>query len=384
MWFISRRLAFYAVAAWVAITVNFAIPRVMPGNAVDTLLAKYPTLDANSLKALEAEFGTHTHGSLISQYFSYLGDLAHGNLGLSVNLYPAKVTTVIGQTLPWTLILVGTATIIAFVLGTLLGILSAWRRGGWLDRAMPAFTFLQATPYFFLALVVIQLFAVSWGLFPFGQGYSLGLSTGWNWPFISSAIDHSILPAFTFLQATPYFFLALVVIQLFAVSWGLFPFGQGYDLGQTPGWNWTFISSAAYHSFLPALTIVLTSMAGWMLQMRNMMITTIAEDYVLVAQAKGLSPRRVMFTYAARNAILPNLAGFALSLGFVVAGALVMEIVFSYPGIGLTLYNAVTGDDFPLLQGIFLVISLSVLGACLIADIAYFLADPRTRSRAAS
>ena len=326
MWFITRRLSFYVVAAWVAITVNFAIPRVMPGNAVDAMLAKYPTLDANSLHALQAEFGTHTHGSLISQYFSYLGDLAHGNLGLSVNQYPAKVTTIIGQTLPWTLILVGTATIISFLLGTLLGILTAWRRGGWLDRT---------------------------------------------------------LPAFTFLQATPYFFLALVVIQLFAVSWGLFPFGQGYDLGQSPGWNWAFISSAAYHSFLPALTIVLTSMAGWMLQMRNVMITTIAEDYVLVAQAKGLPPRRVMFTYAARNAILPNIAGFALSLGFVVAGALVMEIVFSYPGIGLTLYNAVTSDDFPLLQGIFLVISFAVLGACLVADIVYFFADPRTRTRTA-
>ena len=326
MLFITRRLAFYVVAAWVAITVNFAIPRVMPGNAVNAMLAKYPQLDANSLKALEAEFGTHAHGSVLSQYFSYLGNLAHGDLGLSVNQYPAKVTTIIGQTLPWTLILVGTATIIAFVLGTLLGILTAWRRGGWLDRS---------------------------------------------------------LPAFTFLQATPYFFLALVVIQLFAVSWGLFPFGQGYDLGQSPGWNWSFISSAIDHSILPALTIVLTSMAGWMLQMRNVMITTIAEDYVLVAQAKGLSPRRVMFTYAGRNAILPNLAGFALSLGFVVAGALVMEIVFSYPGIGLALYNAVTSDDFPLLQGIFLVISLSVLGACLLADIVYFLADPRTRTRTA-
>jgi len=326
MWFITRRLAFYVVAAWVAITVNFAIPRVMPGNAVDTMLAKFPQLDANSLKALEAEFGTHAHGSVLSQYFSYLGNLAHGDLGLSVTQYPAKVTTLIGQTLPWPLILVGTATIIAFVLGTLLGILTAWRRGGWLDRS---------------------------------------------------------LPAFTFLQATPYFFLALVAIQLFAVTWGLFPFGQGYDLGQSPGWNWSFISSAIDHSILPALTIVLTSMAGWMLQMRNVMITTIAEDYVLVAQAKGLSPRRVMFTYAGRNAILPNLAGFALSLGFVVAGALVMEIVFCYPGIGLTLYNAVTSDDFPLLQGIFLVISLSVLGACLLADIVYFLADPRTRTRTA-
>jgi peptide/nickel transport system permease protein len=323
MRFIARRVAFYIVAAWVAITVNFAIPRVMPGNAVDTMLTKFPNLDASSLHALQAEFGTHTHGSLISQYFSYLGNLAHGNLGVSVSQYPAKVTTILGQTLPWTLILVGTATVISFLLGTLLGVVSAWRRGGLLDRSLPAFTFLQATPYFFLALIVIQLFALDWRLFPFGQGYSLGTA---------------------------------------------------------PGWNWTFVSSAINHSILPALTIVATSMAGWMLQMRNVMITTVSEDYVLVAQAKGLAPRRVMFTYAARNAVLPNIAGFALSLGFVVAGALVMEIVFSYPGVGLTLYNAVTSNDYPLLQGIFLVIALAVLTASLIADLIYVVADPRTRT----
>ncbi len=323
MWFVVRRLGFYVVAAWVAITVNFAIPRFMPGNAVDTMIAKFPHLDAASLRALQAEFGAGTHGSLISQYFTYLGNLAHGNLGLSVNEYPSKVITIIGQTLPWTLILVGTATVISFLLGTQLGMLAAWRRGGWLDRALPAFTFLQATPYFFLALVMIQLFALKWRVFPFGQGYSLGL---------------------------------------------------------TPGFDWAFISSAVWHSILPALTIILTAIGGWMLQMRNMMLTTISEDYILVAQAKGLSTRRVMFTYAARNAILPNIAGFALSLGFVVAGALVMEIVFSYPGIGLTLYNAVTSDDYPLLQGIFLVISLTVLLASLIADVVYVIADPRART----
>ncbi len=326
MWFVTRRIGFYVVAAWAAITVNFLIPRVMPGNAVDAMLAKYPRLDASSLHALQAEFGAGTHGSMFTQYIDYLGDLLHGNLGLSITEYPAKVTTILGQTLPWTLILVGTATIISFTLGTLLGIVAAWRRGGWLDRALPGFTFLQATPFFFLALVFIQLFALKWRLFPFGQGYSLGLS---------------------------------------------------------PGWNWAFVSSAIWHSILPALTIVLTSMGGWMLQMRNVMITTISDDYILVAQAKGLPARRVMFTYAARNAILPNIAGFALSLGFVVAGALVMEIVFSYPGVGLTLYNAVTSDDYPLLQGIFLVISLSVLLACLIADVIYVLADPRARTGAA-
>ncbi len=326
MRFIVRRLGFYAVAAWVAVTVNFFIPRAMPGNAVDTMMAKYPNLLPAAQKALDVEFGVGHQGSLMHQYWVYLDDLFHGNLGLSVNLYPATVTSVLAQTIPWTLALIGTATVIAFLLGTLLGILAAWRRGGWLDNVLPAFTFLQAMPYFFLALLAIQLFSLHWRVFPIGQGYTLGL---------------------------------------------------------LPGWNWRFIESATYHSILPALTIIVTAMAGWMLQMRNVMITTLGEDYVLAAEAKGLSPRRVMMTYGARNAILPNIAGFALAIGFVVAGALVMEIVFSYPGVGLTLYNAVTSDDYPLTQGIFLVISLAVLGACLVSDIVYVLADPRVRTRGA-
>ncbi len=324
--FIIRRLGFYVVAAWAAVTVNFFIPRAMPGNAVDTMMAKFQNLQPSAQKALEIEFGVGHHGGLIHQYWVYLGDLLNGNLGVSVNLYPAKVTSVLAQTIPWTLALVGTATIISFLLGTLLGIFAAWRRGGLLDQSLPAFTFLQATPYFFLALLAIELFALTWRIFPYGGGYALGL---------------------------------------------------------VPGWNLAFIGSAVFHSILPALTIVATSMAGWMLQMRNVMLTTIGEDYVLAAQAKGLSPRRVMFTYAARNAILPNIAGFALAIGFVVAGALVMEIVFSYPGVGLTLYNAVTSDDYPLTQGIFLVISFAVLIACLLADLIYVVADPRTRRRAA-
>jgi peptide/nickel transport system permease protein len=322
--FLVRRLAFYVIAVWAAVTVNFAIPRVMPGNAVDSMLAKFPQLTPQALKALQAEFGAGHHGSLLSQYFQYWDNVLHFNLGVSSSQYPSKVATIIGQTLPWTLALVGVATIISFALGTLLGIFAAWRRGGWLDRALPAFTLLQATPYFFLALIVIYLFALKLHWFPFGQGYTLGLTPGWNWGFISSAISHSILPA---------------------------------------------------------VTIIVTSIGGWMLQMRNVMLTTISEDYILVAQAKGLPTRRVVFSYGARNAILPNIAGFALSLGFVVAGALVMEIVFSYPGIGLTLYNAVTSNDYPLLQGIFLVISLAVLTASLIADVIYAIADPRARSR---
>jgi peptide/nickel transport system permease protein len=326
MQFIIRRLTFYVVAAWVAVTVNFFIPRVLPGTPVEAMLSQHPQLTASAVKALDIQFGVGAQGSLVSQYGAYLSQLFHGNLGVSTSAYPATVTSVLGTTIPWTIALVGTATIVSFLVGTLLGILAGWRRGGRFDQLMPAFTLLQATPYFFLALVAIQLFANDWHLFP---GYG------------------------------------------------------GYALGDTVGFNGTFINSALSHSILPAATIIVTSMAGWMLQMRNVMITTIGEDYVLAAEAKGLSTRRVMFTYAARNAILPNIAGFALAIGFVVAGALVMEIVFSYPGVGYTLYNAVTQDDFPLMQGIFLAISGAVLLACLLADLLYVIADPRTRTRAA-
>jgi len=164
----------------------------------------------------------------------------------------------------------------------------------------------------------------------------------------------------------------------------LFPLAQGYDGQLMPGWHWDFIASAIDHSLLPALTIVLTSVAGWMLQMRNVMITTIGEDYVVAAQAKGLSSRRIVFTYAARNALLPQLQGFGLAIGFVVSGALVMEIVFSYPGVGLLLLDAVTSTDYPLMQAIFLVITFAVLLANLIVDVVIVFIDPRVRAREAA
>ncbi|MGD0196828.1 MAG: ABC transporter permease [Solirubrobacteraceae bacterium] len=326
MQFIIRRLVFYVVAAWAAVTINFALPHLLPSNPVQAMMASHPNFPPSARRALEIQFGLGHQGSLWHQYVVYLGHLAHGNLGISVLNYPASVTTVLGNALPWTLGLVGSATIISFVIGTLLGILAGWRRGGWFDRALPGFTFVQAIPYFFLAEIVVVLF-----------------STDLHW----------------------------------------FPAYGGYQLGDTIGLNGTFISSALSHSILPAATIIVTSMGGWMLQMRNVMITTIGEDYVLAAQAKGLSTRRIMFTYAARNAILPNIAGFALAIGFVIAGALVMEIVFSYPGLGYQILQAVTNDDFPVMQGIFLAISACVLLACLLADVVYAMADPRVRTRAA-
>jgi peptide/nickel transport system permease protein len=325
--FILRRLVFYLVAAWVALTVNFFIPRAMPGNAVQSVMAKFPNLQPSAYKALEALLGVGHPGSIWSQYVSYFNEIFHFNFGTDVSQYPASVSSLLVQTIPWTITLVGTATVIAFLVGTALGIAAGWRHGGTLDR---------------------------------------------------------VLPGLMFLQAIPYFFFALILLEILAINTHVFPTGQGYDNGLIPGWHWDFISSAIYHSLLPALTIVLTSIAGWMLQMRNVMITTIGEDYVIAAQAKGLPSRRVIFTYAARNALLPQLQGFGLAVGFVVSGALVMEIVFSYPGIGLLLLNAVTSNDFPLMQAIFLVITFAVLLANLVVDMIIVFADPRARTREAT
>src|SRR6202167_2786441 len=327
MYFIVRRLIFYVITAWVALTINFFIPRLMPGNAVQAILAKFPDLQPSAYHALEAMLGVGHPGSIWHQYATYVVDVSHFNFGTSVAEYPAQVSTLLGETLPWTITLVGTATVIAFVIGTGLGIVAGWRHGGSLDRVLPGLMFLQAIPYFFFALILLELFALKLHVFPVGQGYGQGL---------------------------------------------------------IPGWHWDFISSAIYDSLLPALTIVLTSIAGWMLQMRNVMITTTGEDYVVAAQAKGLHDRRVIFTYAARNALLPQLQGFGLAIGFVVSGAIIMEIVFAYPGIGLLLLNAVSANDYPLMQAIFLVITFAVLLANLIVDLVLVLADPRVRAREAS
>jgi len=325
MLFLLRRLAFYLVAAWVAITANFFIPRAMPGNPVESIAAKYPDLTASAFKALELMLGGGNQGGLWSQYVTYLGHVFTFNFGLDIANYPTPVSTLLAQTIPWTLTLVGVATVISFVIGTGLGILAGWRHGGWLDRSLPGLMFLQAIPYFFLALLLVDF---------------IGIELHW------------------------------------------LPTGQGYNGATTqPGWHWAFIGSAIQHAILPAFTIVVTSVAGWMLQMRNVMITTIGEDYVVAAQAKGLANRRVIYTYAARNALLPQLQGFGLALGYVVSGALVMEIVFAYPGIGLLLLNAVSSDDFPLMQAIFLVITFTVLIANLIVDTVIVFVDPRVRAR---
>jgi peptide/nickel transport system permease protein len=183
----------------------------------------------------------------------------------------------------------------------------------------------------------------------------------------------------TFLTAVPYFWLALLLLYLFAAVLRVLPLNGGYDPTMTIGWSGPFIASALQHSILPAATIVLAQIGGWLLSMRNMTLTTLSEDYVVAAEAKGLSPRRVLIRYAARNAVLPSFTGFAISLGFVVSGAIIMEIVFSYPGIGYELLQAVQNSDYALMQGIFLVITIAVLGANFLVDMLYVFIDPRTR-----
>jgi len=323
---IARRLFFYLVTAAVAISLDFLIPRLIPGNPVDAILAKMQgvTITPAIIHALDLQFGVNTSSSLWGQYTHFWSNVMHGNFGVSSANGFEPVSSVIRQALPYTLGLVGVATLISFLLGTVIGAIVAWKRGSWLDNLLPVVTFFQAAPYFFLAFLAIDLFSVLLGWFP-----------------PSRAAGATDFPAFT----------------------------------------WTYLSDVLDHSVLPAVTIVVASAAGWIVGMRNVMLTTMDEDYVLLAAAKGLRKSRVIW-YAARNAILPSVSGFALAIGFIVSGALLTEIVFSYPGLGSLLLQAVSNNDYELMQGLFLIITFAVLAANLIADFVYVFLDPRTRQEA--
>ncbi|ALG30601.1 MULTISPECIES: ABC transporter permease [Glutamicibacter] len=326
--YVIRKLGFYAIALWAALTLNFIIPRLLPGDPVDILLAKLQqrggSVTEETRKAYSILLGGDDSQPLIVQYAGYLGNLFKGDLGVSVSYFPAPVTEVIGASMPWTVILVGVSTILAAGIGILLGTFAGWRPGTWLDSLVPATTLLAAVPYFWLALVLVYLLSRGLGLFPAQGGYDVVLDPGFNGPFLLSAIEHAVLPA---------------------------------------------------------LTIVIAALGGWLLGMRNMMVSTLSEDYVLTARAKGLPERWILRNYAARNAVLPSVAGFAISLGFVVSGSVVTEQVFSYPGIGSRLLAAVTNNDYALMQGVFLYITVAVLAANLLVDLIYGLVDPRTRAR---
>ena len=324
MRFALRRLAFFALTLWAALTLNFLLPRLMPGNPAVAMIAKFKGgVSPQALKALEIQFGVETHKSLITQYGSYLANMATGRFGTSLSQYPASVGHIVMNAIPWTLGLVGITTILAFILGTGIGILGAWRRGGALDSIMP--------------------------------------------------------PTFVITSVIPYFWLGLVLILIFGVQLKWLPYFFSYDYTLTPSFSASFIGNVLEHAILPAATLLITTIGTWILTMRNTMITTLAEDYVRMARAKGLPSRRIMLDYAARNAILPNLTGFAMSLGFVLGGAILIEYVFNYQGVGYWLLAAVDNEDYPLMQALFLLITLAVLVAILISDVATAILDPRTR-----
>ncbi len=325
MRFALRRLGFFVLTLWVALTLNFFLPRLMPGNPAEAMLGKFRgPVSPQALQALEVAFGVNTKEGLFAQYLHYLGNVATGNFGTSLYFYPQSVGRVILDALPWTLGLVGVTTILAFALGTGIGIVAAWRRGGRLDSIAP--------------------------------------------------------PVFVITSAIPYFWVGMMLILVFAEQLQWFPAAFGFNINMAPGFNLAFIVNIVEHAVLPAAALLITTIGTWILTMRNTMVTTLAEDYVRMARAKGLPSRQIMFGYAARNAILPNLTGFAMSLGFVVGGAILVEYVFNYPGVGYMLLQAVTQEDYPLMQALFLLITVAVLVAILLADIATAILDPRTRT----
>lgn len=324
MRYLTQKILFFFVTLWAAVTINFILPRMMPGNPALAMFAKFQgQLNPAALHALELEFG-FSKQPLILQYFTYLKNLVTLHWGLSYTYYPTPVTTVIAHSLPWTMGLVGIATFIAVIIGTLLGIYIAWRRNGFLDSTLPVTTmFLQAMPYFWTGTMLLFIFAFVYHIFPLGHAYASTVNPGFNGPFIGSVIRHAMLPA---------------------------------------------------------ITVFLGSVSGWIIGMRNNMINTLGEDYVVFAEAKGVSNWRLMTSYAARNAILPQVTSFALAMGLIVSGSILTEEVFSYPGIGFQLTNAVLSQDLPLIQSAFLIIAVAVLVVNLLVDILYSRLDPRVRT----
>jgi peptide/nickel transport system permease protein len=321
-----RKVGLFLLTLWAAVTLNFLLPRLMPGSPVDAALGKLaaagvPITNAER-NAIEIQLGV-PHTSLVSQYGDYLRNIVLLRFGTSYSFPTETVAATIGRALPWTLVLIGVTTIIAFVVGTLLGVYAGWRR----DRPEDSLITVGATVF----------------------------------------------------GAFPPFWLGLLLLYFLAFKLSWFPIKGGYSPGVSPNLSLSFLGDAIQHSVLPALTLVVTTLSGWVFGMRNNMINTLGEDYVTFAEANGLRGRTIALLYAARNALLPNVTAFGLQLGAVVGGAVLVEGVFSYPGVGGLLFTAVINHDYPLMQALFLVITLSMLVAIFVVDLLYVRLDPRVR-----
>lgn len=322
--YLARRLGFYLAALAVAITINFFLPRLLPGDPAATILGTSAgKLTQNDLQRVRDALGL-SDAPLIEQYGTYLVRLTQGDFGVSYTYFPAPVTRVISNGLIWTMMLGGISLILSFILGNLIGVIGSWRRGGVVDTVLP--------------------------------------------------------PLLIFIGSFPAFFLALGLLYAFGVQLDWLPISHAYDTKLPQGFNLAFIGSVAQHMVLPAGTSILLGMGGWALGMRNVMVSVLAEDYVTMAEAKGLKQLRIMFRYAARNALLPGVTGLGVAIGSILSGQILIETVFSYPGLGFLLIYAVNGRDYPLMQGLFMMITIGILAANFVVDILYTWLDPRVRT----
>jgi peptide/nickel transport system permease protein len=317
-----RKILVYIVTFIVAVTVDWAIPHLMPGNPVLTLMGRIQVQDPQTAQNLYHHYmrAFNLDLPLWKQYWYFWVSLFHGDLGTSIVQFPASVSSIILHAAPYTLALLVPATLLSWYAGNKVGALAARRK----------------------------------------------------------VLDNTVLPVSYALTATPYMWFAILLSWTFAVTWQLFPVGFAYDPTQQRGLTWSFIGNLGYHWFLPFLSLFLVSFGGWAIGMRNMIIYELESDYAHYLESLG-APQHLVRRYAFRNAVLPQVTGLALSIGAILAGALVTEIVFSYPGLGYQIYRAITNEDYFVIQGIFLFIIIGVLFANFIVDIFYMLIDPRTR-----
>lgn len=330
--YIAKRFGMFLLIIWLAATVNFFLPRLGGQNPVREALLQQAAFGGSVQLGMEdmiaeydRKFGLDQ--PLWRQYLTYVSDMTRLDFNYSIPNYPQRVIDMIMVALPWTIILLLITTIISWITGNLLGAFMAWPRSPkFLSYLMPPLLSLSAIPFFLLGLVLIYLLAFKFKLFPLSGGYTAGTFPALSWPFVKDVLSHSVLPA---------------------------------------------------------LSIILVSIGGWALGMRAMMITTQGEDYVTYADAKGLKGRTIFLRYAIRNALLPQTTALALVLGQLISGAVLVEVVFSYPGIGTVLYRAIRGSDFYLVQGIVFILIVSIGLATFILDLIYPLLDPRITYRRA-
>lgn len=323
--YVVRRLGVFVLVIWAAATINFAIPRLSPVDPIREALLQVTQMGASQsnmdtlVKTFAARFGLDQ--PLWKQYVTYLFDSVTGQFGYSITFFPTPVIDMIAVALPWTIVLVSMATLLTFAIGTLIGAFMVWPKAPKLLQAL--------TP-----------------------------------------------PLLT-LSAIPYYLLGLILIYLLAFVLKVFPLGGGYTVGSSPSWRLSFILDAAQHAILPALSIVLADLGGWALSMRGMMVTIQGEDYMTLAEAKGLRQSRVFLRYGVRNAILPQITSLALSMGRVVSGAVLVEVVFAYPGVGNLLYQAIRTFDYFVIYGVVFMVIVAIGLATLILDLVLPILDPR-------